>query len=837
MFNTAAEPTAEQLAKNLATVQSEITEAAGGRKVELVAVSKTKSPQCLKNLYDAGQRVFGENYVQEIVVKSPEMPADTIWHFIGHLQTNKVKELLESVPGLAVVESVDTEKLAKKLSDGCEKYRDKRALDVYIQVNTSGEESKSGTTPGDDTVNLAKTIQSSCPYLNLKGLMTIGMLDYTSKPENFICLTRCREEVAKAVNVDPLSLELSMGMSADYVNAIKMGSTLPSFPLLAPLSAGKLPAAAQEHLFYNDFVIPSVHEWQERMERNISANFPRNSYSEGVNHHRRTTFSSSSRFISPREMTAKRVVLILDGRTTDTISFDSLRREAVEQLLHCTHLYYLTNNLPSTSLLRLSAMLLQNNAVDHILRDVPYCDGASHSAHIIHELHRLLTRDSCPSSPELLRSLPLRMKPLLAAYAACTQMPPCTTLILVASTLLSHSDLFASFSMLESMERTLHLEDSKKRCSMLTHCIAVDAEAVCVTTANCGAVPADSESSRPVSVPPTQRLYRCSPDPCDIRFAIQSSLTSFLLPEQCVLAVLQLGSELDIRCVARRPYMADVRRCALPMDFPSAHQDHPGLCLLRGQAYTSPAEVPRGVAESPSALDGAVPLSRLSLEAVLSADAVDETFLYGDPWVLTPLGPDAAKLWHHSYRVFHNDVLLLRTSDALLLSPHRLAFQHHCFIAFYKDHLHLILRQVIPTELRREVLRTADAGSSIISDLALLDQLTRVRSSVLAHSRSAMSVPCLLSGSLEAVASQLTPDTCYTLDLRRISIQLTGPLIADDIFYVAAKGWLSIVRFGLSLKVPQRKKYIYIYRKCASLLPLNLLPRENIVVLTKVFFL
>lgn len=207
----------------LASIQE--AAAASQRSVNLVAVSKTKSPGCLQRLYDQGHRVFGENYVQEVSEKAPLLPKDIAWHFVGHLQSNKVRELLEGVPNLAVVESVDTVKLAKKVNDGCERYRGGRPLDIFVQVNTSGEESKSGTEPGAPTIEVASCIAKDCPYLRLAGLMTIGMPDYTSRPANFLTLTKCREEVAQAVGVAPESLHLSMGMSGDYVNAIRMGAT------------------------------------------------------------------------------------------------------------------------------------------------------------------------------------------------------------------------------------------------------------------------------------------------------------------------------------------------------------------------------------------------------------------------------------------------------------------------------------------------------------------------------------------------------------------------------------------------------------------------------------
>lgn len=224
-YDVPNEPTAEVLALNYKAVCDTVAKESAGRCVTLVAVSKTKSPACLQAVYELGQRIFGENYVQELCEKSQELPKDIVWHFIGHLQSNKVKELLEGTPNLSVIQSIDSEKLAHKVNEGCARYRGGRVLEVYIQVNTSGEDTKSGTEPGEATVSLAKFISQECPLLRLKGLMTIGMPDYTSRPENFECLTTCRKEVAAALNVPPEELELSMGMSGDYVNAIRMGAT------------------------------------------------------------------------------------------------------------------------------------------------------------------------------------------------------------------------------------------------------------------------------------------------------------------------------------------------------------------------------------------------------------------------------------------------------------------------------------------------------------------------------------------------------------------------------------------------------------------------------------
>jgi len=192
-------------------------------KPRLVAVSKTKPKEALQEAYDAGQRVFGENYVQELLEKAPELPDDIQWHFIGHLQSNKVKSLLEGVPNLCVLETVDSAKLATRLSNMVESIG-RPPLSVMVQVNTSGEDSKFGVEP-EGVLELAKHVHEACPHLKLAGLMTIGMPDYTSRPENFECLSKCRAEVAQALGLREDELELSMGMSGDFENAISMGST------------------------------------------------------------------------------------------------------------------------------------------------------------------------------------------------------------------------------------------------------------------------------------------------------------------------------------------------------------------------------------------------------------------------------------------------------------------------------------------------------------------------------------------------------------------------------------------------------------------------------------
>ncbi|PKA59672.1 hypothetical protein AXF42_Ash011796 [Apostasia shenzhenica] len=230
---------AEALRAVLRRVQA-AAERSGRRaeEVRVVAVGKTKPVSLIRDLYDAGHRFFGENYVQEFIQKAPQLPDDIKWHFIGHLQSNKVKSLLGTVPNLQMVEGVDNEKIASHL-DRIIASLGRKPLQVFVQVNTSGEGckydtiklklvlkhfAKSGVQPSDCTA-LAKHIKLSCPNLIFSGLMTIGRPDYNSTPENFLTLSRCKNEVCQVLGMPEKQCELSMGMSEDFEQAIEMGST------------------------------------------------------------------------------------------------------------------------------------------------------------------------------------------------------------------------------------------------------------------------------------------------------------------------------------------------------------------------------------------------------------------------------------------------------------------------------------------------------------------------------------------------------------------------------------------------------------------------------------
>lgn len=239
-----------KLLSNLSSVTVRVTSAATksnrNKPIRIVAVSKLKPVSDIVTLYAPpithlpnAHLHFGENYVQELLEKSRILPPGIRWHFIGALQSNKCVTLARDVRGLWAVESVDSEKKAGLLDKGWgertpgnlgfEEHGDKK-LRIYVQVNTSGEENKSGLEP-DQAADLCRFIVQKCTNLKLMGLMTIGAIarSKATTPENqnedFIRLKETREKVAKELGLgSPEELELSMGMSEDYEGAITLGS-------------------------------------------------------------------------------------------------------------------------------------------------------------------------------------------------------------------------------------------------------------------------------------------------------------------------------------------------------------------------------------------------------------------------------------------------------------------------------------------------------------------------------------------------------------------------------------------------------------------------------------
>ncbi|KAI1461228.1 hypothetical protein F4805DRAFT_415134 [Annulohypoxylon moriforme] len=237
---------AAALVSQIKTVRERIAAVANGRDVRLVAVSKLKPANDILALMQQAsppQLHFGENYAQELSQKAELLPRSVQWHFIGGLQSGHCKNLAK-IPNLWCVSSVDTEKKAQLL----DKHRGEflasfsssssspsppasstpSKLNIHIQVNTSGEPSKSGCAPGSSTLELARLVEAA-PNLNLLGLMTIGAIarSVATTPENenedFVTLREQRDLVQKELGLDR-ELELSMGMSEDYEGAIVMGS-------------------------------------------------------------------------------------------------------------------------------------------------------------------------------------------------------------------------------------------------------------------------------------------------------------------------------------------------------------------------------------------------------------------------------------------------------------------------------------------------------------------------------------------------------------------------------------------------------------------------------------
>ncbi len=204
--------------------------------VTLVAVSKTHPAETVREAYDAGQLVFGENRVQELLAKAPLLPAAARWHLIGHLQKNKIRKVL---PLAELIHGVDSLELAQDI--------DRIAAElglfpkILIEVNVSGEKTKFGFSP--ETARAQAAALLALPRVQLEGLMTIAPI--VEKPEDarpfFTALRRLRDELAGETRT-PLPV-LSMGMSGDYETAIEEGATLVRVGTAIFGSRPKTPAA------------------------------------------------------------------------------------------------------------------------------------------------------------------------------------------------------------------------------------------------------------------------------------------------------------------------------------------------------------------------------------------------------------------------------------------------------------------------------------------------------------------------------------------------------------------------------------------------------------------
>ena len=221
-------PTIEQYKERFSKIEEKVAEAArkAGKSrddIKIIAVSKTHPAEYITDAMKAGLSVFGENYAQEMRDKHAYFEEQGLehpeWHFIGHLQRNKVKYV---APFIRMIHAVDSVRLARKIDSEAEKSN--RKIDILLQVNTSGEESKFGCDPGE-IFNLAEEALRF-DNINIKGLMTICSFtnDGITNKREFELLRKLKDEVNTKFSLD--LKELSMGMTNDYELAVEEGATM-----------------------------------------------------------------------------------------------------------------------------------------------------------------------------------------------------------------------------------------------------------------------------------------------------------------------------------------------------------------------------------------------------------------------------------------------------------------------------------------------------------------------------------------------------------------------------------------------------------------------------------
>ncbi len=189
--------------------------------IKVIAVTKTVEVDRIKNVYEYGLRDMGENRVQELTDKYDQLPSDCKWHLIGHLQTNKVKYIIDKV---AMIHSVDSLELATEINSRAEKHG--RIMDFLLQVNVSGEETKFGISP-DEVYDFIGKI-SRMRNISLRGLMTIA--PFAQDPQDIRPVFKNLYNIyidIKRKRIDNVNMDyLSMGMSNDYEVAIEEGANI-----------------------------------------------------------------------------------------------------------------------------------------------------------------------------------------------------------------------------------------------------------------------------------------------------------------------------------------------------------------------------------------------------------------------------------------------------------------------------------------------------------------------------------------------------------------------------------------------------------------------------------
>ena len=214
----------QSIESRVQAVQANIDLACSGinqsaQSVRVIAVSKLQSTKIIQEAYDSVVRDFGENYAQELHQKVGSCPADIVWHFIGPIQTNKLKLIAEAADW---VHSIDRMKVASKLNQACEHFNKK--MSVLIQVNIDNEPTKSGVKT-EDVLTFAKEINSHCSNLELRGLMFMPDINASNK-DKLKTYTNIQSLQSSLKEILPNCTELSLGTSGDYEEAIVAGSSM-----------------------------------------------------------------------------------------------------------------------------------------------------------------------------------------------------------------------------------------------------------------------------------------------------------------------------------------------------------------------------------------------------------------------------------------------------------------------------------------------------------------------------------------------------------------------------------------------------------------------------------
>ena len=207
------------IAENINSLKKQVPE-----NVQLIAVSKTKAPALLLEAYASGQRLFGENYVQELTEKHAVLPADIEWHFIGHLQSNKVKYI---APFVHWIHGVDSLRLLREISKQATKHN--RVIHCMLQVHIASEESKFGFSADEIRQECSLFDASEFPHIALCGLM--GMASFTTDVDVIRSEFKHLKTLFDELQQGPFQhvrtfTALSMGMSSDWPIAVEEGSTM-----------------------------------------------------------------------------------------------------------------------------------------------------------------------------------------------------------------------------------------------------------------------------------------------------------------------------------------------------------------------------------------------------------------------------------------------------------------------------------------------------------------------------------------------------------------------------------------------------------------------------------